>query len=133
MTEYENAMRSSWLILGILFAAAAVGIGAFGAHGLKKHIAEEQLAIFEIGVRYQMYHALGLIAVAIWSQLSKPAQNIRNIGICFSLGILIFSGSLYTLAMTDVKMWGMVTPVGGVLFLIGWGIWARQVSSLDED
>lgn len=88
-------MRSRWLILGIVFAATAVGVGAFGAHELKKHLADEQLARFEIGVRYQMYHSLALIAVAIWAQLSKPVQQINSIGICFSLGILIFSGSLY--------------------------------------
>lgn len=116
---------NTWLILGILLAAAGVGIGAFGAHGLKDTLAATGRADnFETGVKYQMYHALAIIAVAIWTQRANPAPSIFWIGLCFAAGIVIFSGSLYILAVTNVTKWGMVTPIGGVLFLVGWGLWA---------
>lgn len=119
-------MRSTtWLILGILLAAAGVGIGAFGAHGLKDTLAATGRADnFETGVKYQMYHALAMIAVAIWAQRANPEASIFWIGLCFTAGIVIFSGSLYILAVTNVTKWGMVTPIGGLLFLVGWGLWA---------
>ena len=126
-------MRSPWLLIGIVLAAASVGIGAFGAHGL-----EETFKVtgkgdrFETGVKYQMYHALALIAVAIWAQRTTPEASITWIGVCFAAGVVIFSGSLYIIAVTGITKWGMVTPIGGVLFLVGWGLWARLVSSLGE-
>lgn len=91
----------------------AVGLGAFGAHALKARLSPEMLAIFETGVRYQVYHALALLLLAAVRGPSKA-------GWCFTAGIVIFSGSLYILALTGVKKWGAVTPIGGVLFLIGW-------------
>ena len=118
---------NTWLIAGIFFAAAAVGIGAFGAHGLRDTLAATGRAEnFETGVKYQMYHALALIAVALWAQRANPAASITCIGVCFAAGIVIFSGSLYILSVTNVTKWGMVTPIGGVLFLVGWGLWAWQ-------
>lgn len=123
-------MRSLWLLIGILLAATGVGIGAFGAHGLKDTLAATGRAEnFETGVKYQMYHALALIAVALWAQRANPATSITGIGICFAAGIVIFSGSLYILAVTNVTKWGMVTPIGGVLFLVGWGLWAWKAIS----
>jgi uncharacterized membrane protein YgdD (TMEM256/DUF423 family) len=120
---FENTMRSPWLFLGILLAAAGVGIGAFGAHGLEETPRTVGKADrFETGAKYQMYHALALIAAAIWAQRSNT--SIKWIGLCFSLGIVLFSGSLYILATTGVTKWGMVTPFGGGLFLFGWGLWA---------
>jgi uncharacterized membrane protein YgdD (TMEM256/DUF423 family) len=120
-------MRFPWLLIGILFAAAGVGIGAFGAHGLRDTLAATGRADnFETGVKYQMYHALALIAVAIWAQRTTPEASVTWIGVCFAAGIVIFSGSLYILAVTNVTKWGMVTPIGGVLFLVGWGLWAWQ-------
>jgi uncharacterized membrane protein YgdD (TMEM256/DUF423 family) len=91
----------------------AVGLGAFGAHALKARLSPEMLAVFETGVKYQVYHALGLLLLAALRGPSKAAW-------CFTAGIVIFSGSLYVLALTGVKKWGAVTPVGGLLFLIGW-------------
>jgi len=118
-------MRSLWLLIGIVLAAAGVGIGAFGAHGLKDTLAATGRADnFETGVKYQMYHALALIAVAIWAQRANPDPSINWIGVCFAAGIVIFSGSLYILAVTNVTKWGMVTPIGGLMFLVGWGLWA---------
>ncbi len=106
---------------GAFFGFLAVLFGAFGAHGLKNHIAPDLLQIFETGVRYQMYHALALFGLA-----GLPAEiqtrNLNPAALCFAAGIIIFSGSLYLLALTGVKRWGMVTPVGGLLLLAGWAL-----------
>lgn len=96
---------------GLMFLA--VGLGAFGAHALKSRLSPEMLAIFETGVKYQVYHALALLLVAALRGPSKAAW-------CFTAGIALFSGSLYLLALTGEKKWGAVTPLGGLLFLIGW-------------
>ncbi len=99
--------------LGAGFMFLAVGLGAFGAHALKARLEPDMLAIFETGVRYQIYHALALLLLAGLRGPSKAAW-------CFTAGIALFSGSLYILALTGVRKWGAVTPIGGVLFLAGW-------------
>lgn len=104
---------------GIIFAALAVGFGAFGAHGLKSKITPEMLQVFEVGVRYQMYHALGLILLGILLG-GHSHLLISAAGVCFVLGILIFSGSLYALSLSGIKAFGAATPIGGVLLLAGW-------------
>jgi uncharacterized membrane protein YgdD (TMEM256/DUF423 family) len=109
-----------WLALGALLAGTSVAAGAFGAHGLRDRLSTEQLTVFETGVRYQMYHALALLAVA-WVTSLRPASVAQAAGWCFLGGILIFSGSLYLLALTGHRWWGAVTPIGGVAFLVGWG------------
>lgn len=105
--------------LGALGMLLAVALGAFGAHALRGRLGEDLLAVFETGVRYQAYHALALLALAaLEPQLSpRPAAAAAW---CFALGILLFSGSLYALALTGVRRLGMVTPMGGLLFLAGW-------------
>ena len=102
-----------WIRFGAGFMFLAVGLGAFGAHALKTRLTQDMLAIFETGVRYQVYHALALLLLAAVRGPSKA-------GWCFTAGIVLFSGSLYLLALTGVRKWGAVTPIGGVLFLIGW-------------
>ena len=97
----------------------AVGLGAFGAHALKSRLTPDMLAIFETGVRYQVYHALALLLLAA---LRGPNKS----GWCFTAGIVLFSGSLYLLALTGVRKWGAVTPIGGLLFLAGWLIMLLQ-------
>lgn len=99
--------------LGAGFMFLAVGLGAFGAHALKSRLEPDMLAIFETGVRYQVYHALALLLLAALRGPNKAAW-------CFTAGIVLFSGSLYILALTGVRRWGAVTPIGGVLFLAGW-------------
>lgn len=106
--------------LGALFAFFAVAAGAFGAHALKHRFSVEQLAVFEVGVRYQMYHALALLAAAIWISIA-PHSLVSIAAWLFVAGIIVFSGSLYLLALTSVKSWGAVTPIGGLLLLAGWG------------
>jgi len=108
-----------WTALGSLFAALGVGLGAFGAHALKGRLSVEDLAIFEVGVRYQMYHALALLFVGFLAS-KVDSTLIKVAGWAFVLGIVVFSGSLYTLVFTGVRTWGAVTPVGGLAFIVAW-------------
>ena len=110
---------------GAIAAFIAVALGAFGAHSLKTKISADLLDIFEVGVRYQMYHALALFAVA-WAIARWPEANLSAAGWCFIIGIVIFSGSLYLLSFTGIRWFGAITPIGGLAFLAGWAIlvWA---------
>ena len=112
-------MDRLFAVLGALSGFLAVGAGAFGAHGLKARLTPDMLAVFETAVRYQMYHALALLAVA-WAIGRWPGRATAAGGWCFVAGTVIFSGSLYALALTGVRGLGAITPVGGVLFLAGW-------------
>ncbi|HYL89970.1 MAG TPA: DUF423 domain-containing protein [Burkholderiales bacterium] len=104
---------------GALSAFIGVALGAFAAHGLKARLDANMLAIFETGVRYQMYHALGLLAVG-WACTRWPGAWVNASGWLLVAGTLLFSGSLYVLALTGVRWLGAITPVGGAAFLAGW-------------
>ena len=96
-----------------------VGTGAFGAHGLRTHVGPEMLAVWQTAVLYQLVHALGMLGIAAL----KPRlhQRLANVAASFLLGgIVIFSGSLYALVLTELRMLGAITPIGGVSFMIGW-------------
>ena len=112
-------MQRLFFSLGAGFALLSVATGAFAAHALKTRLTEEMLAIFEIGARYQMYHALGLIAVA-WAFSQWSSQLALVAGWLFVAGIVIFSGSLYTLSLTGIRQLGAITPIGGLAFIVGW-------------
>jgi uncharacterized membrane protein YgdD (TMEM256/DUF423 family) len=105
--------------LGAASGFVGVAAGAFGAHGLKARLTPELLAVFDTAARYQMLHALALLAVA-WAISRWPGRAAVASGWCFVAGTLIFSGSLYLMALTGVRGLGAITPVGGVLFLCGW-------------
>jgi uncharacterized membrane protein YgdD (TMEM256/DUF423 family) len=105
--------------LGALSAFVSVAAGAFGAHALRARLPADLLAAFETGARYQMYHALGLIAVA-WAASRWPGPLAQYAGWLFVAGTLLFSGSLYALALSGARWLGAVTPLGGVAFLGGW-------------
>jgi uncharacterized membrane protein YgdD (TMEM256/DUF423 family) len=106
-------------ILGALFGGLGVAAGAFGAHALRARLDPRMLEVFETAVRYQMFHALALLAAAwLWQQTSTTAAQVA--GWAFVAGILLFSGSLYALALTGVRGLGAITPIGGVAFLVGW-------------
>jgi uncharacterized membrane protein YgdD (TMEM256/DUF423 family) len=105
--------------LGAASGFIGVAAGAFGAHGLKARLTPELLAVFDTSARYQMVHALALLAVA-WAISRWPGRAAVASGWCFVAGTLIFSGSLYLLALTGMRGLGAITPVGGVLFLCGW-------------
>ena len=105
--------------LGAASAFIAVAAGAFGAHALRSRLSPDLLAAFETGARYQMYHALALIAAA-WATARWPGSLIQWAGWLFVIGTVLFSGSLYALALSGVRWLGAVTPFGGVAFLGGW-------------
>jgi len=112
-------MIRTFLIIGSLSALVGVALGAFGAHGLKDRLEPGMLSIFETGVRYHMYHAFGILAVA-WVLSQWPQASAGVSGWLFVAGTVLFSGSLYLLALTGEQWFGAVTPVGGLLFLAGW-------------
>lgn len=112
-------MNKALLAAGAISGAIAVAAGAFGAHALKDRLSDKALAIFETGARYQMYHAL---AIVLCAALAGGLAGARTAGWLFQAGIVVFSGSLYALALTDVKVLGAITPLGGLAFLAGW-IW----------
>lgn len=106
-------------MLGALSGAIAVAAGAFGAHALRARVEPRLLEVFETGARYQMYHALALLAVA-WATTRWPGSLTTAAGWLFVAGTLIFSGSLYTMTFTGIRALGAITPVGGVCFIGGW-------------
>ena len=118
-------MLRLFFAFGSGFALIAVVTGAFAAHALKSRLSPEMFQVFEVAVRYQMYHALGLIAVA-WASTQWSSQLVTASGWLFVAGIVIFSGSLYILSLTGVRWLGAITPIGGAAFIIGWGclLWA---------
>ena len=114
------------LIIGSLFAALSVLLGAFGAHGLKNRLSMEDLAIFETAVRYQMYHALGILLMGVASfYLTEKLVSIPAYFLI--LGIIIFSGSLFLLVFTNLRWFGAITPIGGLCLIIGWLILAYNI------
>jgi uncharacterized membrane protein YgdD (TMEM256/DUF423 family) len=123
-------MTFAWL--GALNAFFAVAAGAFGAHGLKSRVSADMLAVFETGARYHMYHALALFAVAWLATRGGASPSALRLaaygGWSFQLGIVLFSGSLYALALSGVRSLGMVTPLGGLAFLAGWILVALSAS-----
>ena len=114
-------MTSRQLVsLGAVIAGLAVAAGAFGAHALSARLAPGDLLVFETAARYQMYHGIALIAAG-WVADRWPGPLASAAGWCFLTGVVLFSGSLYGLTLTGVRMLGAITPVGGVCFLAGWG------------
>jgi uncharacterized membrane protein YgdD (TMEM256/DUF423 family) len=123
-------MERRFFALGSLSALIGVAAGAFGAHALKARLAPELLIAFETGVRYQLVHSLALLAVA-WAVVRWPGRATMSAGVLFLVGIVLFSGSLYALALTGSRTLGIVTPFGGVAFIAGWaclawGAWRTQ-------
>lgn len=112
-------MERIFFLLGSLSAFIGVAAGAFGAHGLKSRLSAELLGTFEVAVRYQMYHAFALLAVA-WVLTKWPSSLATVSGWCFVIGTVLFSGSLYLLSLSGIKWLGAITPLGGLAFLGGW-------------
>ncbi|WP_332651361.1 DUF423 domain-containing protein [Lysinibacillus sp. 54212] len=110
------------IISGAIHGFLAVSLGAFGAHALKDILTEYSTGIWETAVQYQMFHAAALILIGILSssKLFGEVKRLKIATIVMNLGILFFSGSLFTLALTDIGKFGAITPIGGVLFLTGW-------------
>ena len=112
-------MAARWFGIGAWLGALGVALGAFGAHGLKARVSVDMLAVWETGARYHVLHALALLATA-WACERWPGAFASGAGWLFLVGIVVFSGSLYALALTGVKALGAITPIGGACFIAGW-------------
>ena len=111
-------MANVFIISGVVFAFLSIALGAFGAHALKNHLNEYSRMVYEKAILYQMFHSIGLILVAL---IDKSYHlDLFYSGWMFIVGIILFSGSLYILAIYQIKWVGMITPIGGIMFLIGW-------------
>jgi uncharacterized membrane protein YgdD (TMEM256/DUF423 family) len=113
-------MDRTFLLIGAALGFFGVMFGAFGAHALRSRLSPEMLAVFETAVRYQMYHAFAVLIVAAGLGHVGPARLMMTAGWLFFAGVLLFSGSLYALALSGVTTLGIITPFGGLLFLVGW-------------
>ena len=115
-----------FLLLGTILAGSAVAAGAFGAHSLKGVLDPAMLTVFETAVRYQMNHALGLCIVSLTME-RYPDQRLAVVGWLFLAGIILFSGSLYTLSLSGIRWFGVLTPLGGSAWIGGWGLFAWKL------
>jgi len=113
-------MANTFLLVGSLVGFLGVAAGAFGAHGLRSRLSPDMLAVFETAVRYQMYHVFALLITAVVIGRVGDARLLTIAGWSFIAGIVLFSGSLYALALTGISSLGAITPVGGLAFLVGW-------------
>lgn len=117
-----------WLIIGACLAGIAVLVGAFGAHGLKARVSSEDLGIFETAVRYQMYHSLGIILISVLGiTKSFPDDILMMPAYLMIAGVIIFSGSLYILVLTNIRWLGAITPFGGGLLIFSWFLLAFNI------
>jgi uncharacterized membrane protein YgdD (TMEM256/DUF423 family) len=122
-------MDRTFLLVGAVAAFLGVGLGAFGAHGLRGRLSPEMLSVFETGVRYHMYHAVAIVLTAlVMGRMS--GRLVSAAGWCFTAGIALFSGSLYLLALTGITILGAITPLGGLAFLAGWTCLALAAAAL---
>jgi len=112
-------MTKTLFLSGIFFCALSVIMGAFGAHALKDRLSEYSMSIYDKAVLYQFFHAFAILFVAVLNKVIDT-QDFSISGILLIIGILLFSGSLFILAITDIKWLGAITPIGGTLFIIGW-------------
>ena len=112
-------MSKPILMTASVLLALAVAIGAFGAHGLKAHLSQEMLQTYRTGVEYHFYHALGLLLIGVLSVV-YPSNLLNWSAFLLTLGIILFSGSLYLMAITGIKWLGAITPIGGLSFIAGW-------------
>ena len=124
-------MVRAFLAIAAVLGGTSVAAGAFGSHALKSRLSDRALEIFDIGTRYQMYHALALLLVALLLLQSAATQSLLiAAGIAFIVGVLIFSGSLYALSLTGVTWLGAIAPLGGVALMVGWGCLAIAAISV---
>ncbi len=129
MTSFTTTIR-----LAAVLGAVGVGLGAFGAHGLAPRLAAlGHVATWETAARYHLLHAVVLLVIGVWQQQRSNQPNLSRAVWCFALGIGFFSGSLYALSLTGARWLGPVTPIGGVLFIIGWLLLARAATATPTD
>lgn len=123
-------MGKTLLIIAAFSGFLAVALGAFGAHGLRGRLSPEMMAVFQTGVQYHFYHTAVLLAVALLLQYAPLTSGLVLSGVCFVVGIIVFSGSLYLLAVTELRWLGAITPLGGASFLAGWLLLAWSATKL---
>jgi len=126
-----NANAQQLVAFGAVLALLGVGLGAFGAHALKARLAADMLAVYQTGVQYHLWHALGVVLIGILVQLLPGAKWLPVAGWLMVAGVVIFSGSLYALSLSGVRVLGAVTPLGGVALLLAWGMVAYAVLKAD--
>jgi uncharacterized membrane protein YgdD (TMEM256/DUF423 family) len=130
--QKENNRMQRYITIGAVFALLAVAIGAFGAHGLKDHLSPDELDVYKTGVQYHMFHALAILLVAGLNERLSSKKAALWAARLFVVGIVLFSGSLYALAISGIDILGAITPLGGVAYLAGWtclAVSARKKSS----
>jgi len=122
-------MAKPWLIVGACYGLLGVVLGAFGAHAMRARLSEDLLRAWQTGVEYQMYHAFALLAVGLVAHAGAGEAGWLSVtGWAFTLGVLLFSGSLYALALTGIRPLGAVTPFGGLLLIVGWACLVAAIS-----
>lgn len=120
-------MQKLFLLAGSIAMALAVALGAFGAHGLKNMLTDEMLDIFDTGIKYHFYHAVGLLVIGLVAQYMSESLLLQWSGWMMIAGILVFSGSLYILSIAGIRWMGAITPIGGLCFIISWILLALAV------
>ncbi|KZE66979.1 hypothetical protein AV545_23735 [Paenibacillus jamilae] len=126
-------MQRRWIMVGSIMMMLAVAIGAFGAHIVKARIDTDALAIYETGVKYHMIHAVGLLIVALAAGQWGSSTRLRWAARLLFTGIILFSGSLYVLSLTGIRVLGAITPLGGVCFIAGWILLAWAAAALKKE
>ncbi len=126
-------MRSVFLFLSAVFGLLGVAMGAFGAHGLKAILSPDMLAVYKTGVNYQMWHALALGLIAVFHQQTPDSNLLQWAGWLMLTGIVLFSGSLFLLAILNIKWLGMITPIGGVAFILAWVLILVYAAQSEKD
>ncbi|WP_336779400.1 DUF423 domain-containing protein [Paenibacillus illinoisensis] len=120
-------MQRVWMTVGAIMTMLSVAIGAFGAHMLKEKIGADAIAVYETGVQYHMIHALALLIVGLTAGQLGVSSKLKWAARLLFIGIIVFSGSLYVLSITGIKVLGAITPIGGVAFIAGWLLFALDV------
>lgn len=120
-------MQRVWMTVGAVMTMLSVAIGAFGAHMLKEKIGADAIAVYETGVQYHMIHALALLIVGLTAGQLGVSSKLKWAARLLFIGIIVFSGSLYVLSITGIKVLGAITPLGGVAFIAGWLLFALDV------
>jgi uncharacterized membrane protein YgdD (TMEM256/DUF423 family) len=128
-----TAYTKNFLFIASLMMALAIAIGAFGAHGLKAHVDESLLKIYQTGVQYHFYNTLGLFAIAFLSYLMPNSKKVIVSGYVLFLGTIIFAFSLYALVLMKLSWLGAITPIGGVLMIIAWLMAAYSLKDLNVE
>ncbi|MFK4470993.1 uncharacterized membrane protein YgdD (TMEM256/DUF423 family) [Paenibacillus sp. RC73] len=126
-------MQRRWIIVGSIMMLLAVAIGAFGAHIVKTRIDADTLAVYETGVKYHMIHAVGLLIIALAAGQWGASTRLKWAARLLFTGIILFSGSLYVLSLTGIRVLGAITPLGGVCFIAGWLLLALAAWSLKKE